>query len=620
MRLSRKNTLFFSGLAGLVILALLLIGLYAFRHGYVTAAQSQAEMAAEIVRIHLTEAMLHGAIDKRGRFLERLQAVKGLETVRIARGPELIAQYGPGQEGSQPLDVVERQVIDSGRPYFGLVEGTDDNLFRATIPYKAGKDASSDCLTCHKVKNGSVLGAISLSLSVTEQRRETAWTIGSIVLVISFFALAAALLSQRTALSLIATAEQVHEAVDKATRGNYGGRIDIQRNDELGEITAGVNRLLAHLSKGLGAISDKVARLIRYDLPPSDNLLDTTATMVDCLEEVSLFKQAIEEDETTEEIYHRLSRVLHEEFLIDHFSIYEVDPGKNHMAPAIIDGIPGSACRWCDPEILQRADACRAKRTGHPVDSGQMTDICTSFAACGELPGCRHVCIPIIQSGAVGGVVQLVTDQAQASLLYKMQPFIQVYLRESAPVLESKRLMASLRASTLTDPMTGLHNRRFLQEYSDTLTSYTHRRQSQFAVLMADLDYFKQVNDTYGHEAGDAVLKQLAKILKESVRSSDLVIRYGGEEFLLILRDTAREAADATAEKIRVAVENQKIQIAGTVINKTISIGVAIYPEDSGTFWQVVKYADVALYKAKEAGRNQILHFQPEMWEGQGAY
>ena len=137
---------------------------------------------------------------------------------------------------------------------------------------------------------------------------------------------------------------------------------------------------------------------------------------------------------------------------------------------------------------------------------------------------------------------------------------------------------------------------------------------------MADMDYFKQVNDTYGHEAGDTVLKQLAVILRENTRASDLIIRYGGEEFLIVLRDTEADPAVATAEKIREAVEKHKIQLAGVVIQKTISVGVAVYPNDSSTFWQVVKYADVALYKAKEAGRNRVLHFIPEMWDEKGGY
>lgn len=128
------------------------------------------------------------------------------------------------------------------------------------------------------------------------------------------------------------------------------------------------------------------------------------------------------------------------------------------------------------------------------------------------------------------------------------------------------------------------------------------------------------VNDTYGHDAGDAVLKALSNVLKQSVRASDLVIRYGGEEFLIILVDSAGEVADRVAENIRVAVENLKVQVAGILIHKTISIGISDFPTDSETFWQAVKFADVALYQAKDQGRNRVIRFSTSMWTDSKEY
>jgi len=187
-------------------------------------------------------------------------------------------------------------------------------------------------------------------------------------------------------------------------------------------------------------------------------------------------------------------------------------------------------------------------------------------------------------------------------------------------VIETKRLMETLREANLRDPMTGLNNRRFLEEYVETLVNNVHRKKGHLSILMLDLDYFKMVNDTYGHDAGDAVLKALAKVLKHSVRASDMVIRYGGEEFLIILQDTDAGKADAIAEKIRVSVESIKTQVAGVVIQKTISIGISDFPSDSDTFWQAVKYADVALYQAKETGRNRVVRFNASMWVDKKEY
>jgi diguanylate cyclase (GGDEF)-like protein len=298
-----------------------------------------------------------------------------------------------------------------------------------------------------------------------------------------------------------------------------------------------------------------------------------------------------------------------------------VEIGKNHMAPLLVDGVNGAQCRWCNPEILVRAEACRALRTGHPVDGIANPGICYAFQAPESTGERGHICLPIMQSGSVGYVLQLVAPKESAPWLTALIPFVNVYLREAAPVLESKRLMESLRETNLRDPMTGLNNRRFLEEYLETLLATTQRHKSHMTLLMLDLDFFKVVNDTHGHDAGDAVLKVLARTLRQTVRASDFVIRYGGEEFLILLQETGAEGGMKVAENIRLAVEQSKIPIAGgVVLQKTISIGVADFPEDSAAFWQTLKFADVALYHAKQSGRNQVVRFTPELWTEKQGY
>jgi predicted signal transduction protein with EAL and GGDEF domain len=214
------------------------------------------------------------------------------------------------------------------------------------------------------------------------------------------------------------------------------------------------------------------------------------------------------------------------------FSIYEVAPSKNRMTAMSIDGDPAATCRHCDPQVMVDANSCRARRTGHEVNAVAFPGLCTMFRPGAE--GDTHVCLPINQSGSAGAIVQMVTSREEGDLASRLVPFVSVYLREAGPVLEAKRLMEHLRENSLRDPMTGLYNRRFLEDYVGALVNSSQRRKSAFSVLMLDLDYFKQVNDTHGHEAGDKVIKTLADILARSVRSSDIAVRYGGEEFLLV--------------------------------------------------------------------------------------
>jgi diguanylate cyclase (GGDEF)-like protein len=133
---------------------------------------------------------------------------------------------------------------------------------------------------------------------------------------------------------------------------------------------------------------------------------------------------------------------------------------------------------------------------------------------------------------------------------------------------------------------------------------------------MADLDFFKQVNDQYGHQAGDAVLRQVAQIIRRNLRESDLLVRYGGEEFLILLHDPPEGGARYVAEKIRAALEGTLLGLPdGKQLAKTISLGVARFPEHGDTLYKVIKFADVALYAAKDQGRNRVVRFEPAMWQ-----
>ncbi len=133
---------------------------------------------------------------------------------------------------------------------------------------------------------------------------------------------------------------------------------------------------------------------------------------------------------------------------------------------------------------------------------------------------------------------------------------------------------------------------------------------------MIDIDYFKMVNDTYGHDSGDIVIKSLAEILQDNIRKSDLAIRYGGEEFLVLLYNTTPEGAVQVAEKIRTRFNEKKYQFGSDTVEKTLSIGVAHFPAQADSLWKVIKFADIALYEGKHTGRNRVIEFEERMFVG----
>jgi len=156
------------------------------------------------------------------------------------------------------------------------------------------------------------------------------------------------------------------------------------------------------------------------------------------------------------------------------------------------------------------------------------------------------------------------------------------------------------------DALTGAINRKFISMLLENQFEASQRYKNKCSVAMFDADYFKKINDEHGHIAGDHVLKVLVTHLKESLRKSDGVGRYGGEEFLIILSETDQKTAFKIMDKCREALANKEIDVGGIKINVTASIGVSEMNSTDEDAWLAVKRADYALYKAKEAGRNQV--------------
>ncbi len=164
-----------------------------------------------------------------------------------------------------------------------------------------------------------------------------------------------------------------------------------------------------------------------------------------------------------------------------------------------------------------------------------------------------------------------------------------------------------LQEISITDSLTGLYNRRYMMEALTNEVSRASRMEHQFAVLMIDIDHFKRYNDTYGHLAGDDLLMQAAGLFRESIREMDLAARYGGEEFLIILPEHGADAAMNVAERIRSRVATTTSDTDKTEVPITVSIGVAVFPDNGATPVALIESADAALYRGKESGRNRVM-------------
>ena len=179
-------------------------------------------------------------------------------------------------------------------------------------------------------------------------------------------------------------------------------------------------------------------------------------------------------------------------------------------------------------------------------------------------------------------------------------------------IIENARLLEATRRLSITDELTQLYNFRHFQNRFKNEFQRAKRYAHNLSLLMCDIDYFKNYNDTNGHEAGNEILKKVAEIMTDTARDVDLIARYGGEEFVLVLIETNKENANLFAERLRQKIEkknfpNQEKQPNG---NLTITIGVAGFPEDAATAGELIERADEALYRGKEQGRNKVVIYE----------
>ncbi|MEJ2199596.1 MAG: diguanylate cyclase [Desulfuromonadaceae bacterium] len=255
-------------------------------------------------------------------------------------------------------------------------------------------------------------------------------------------------------------------------------------------------------------------------------------------------------------------------------------------------------------------DDCWALRLGKPYSS----------IAEGDRPSCNHVsaadnaasiCTPLTAHGEIIGLFSLkMPPSAERKNIPPEDAFDQsllMFTEQISLAISNLALHEKLRNLAIRDPLTGLFNRQYLQEMLEREVYRAHRNQSDLAVLMLDLDHFKEFNDTYGHLAGDLLLKELGTLLRTHFRREDFCCRFGGEEFIVLLPDIDKKRLLDKTRLLRENIQELNIVHEGKSLDKvTASIGLAFYPENGKNSSQLIESADKALYRAKKEGRNRV--------------
>ena len=275
--------------------------------------------------------------------------------------------------------------------------------------------------------------------------------------------------------------------------------------------------------------------------------------------------------------------------------------------------------KWGEPAVAENVFApkdCWGLRRGRVT---RMLDAETRLACAhiDPMPPRYAMCVPMMAQGETLGVLYLDSGkrteekQVQPSLTApseSQERMVKTLAEHLALAVANMNLRETLRMQSIRDPLTDLFNRRYMEESMDRELRRCVRKKVPLTVMMVDVDHFKRFNDSFGHEAGDALLLELARVFRAHLRAEDIPCRYGGEEFTLILPEAPLEAARERAEQIRRTASGSQIEYRGqTLKGISISIGVSCYPQHGTTGEALLRAADQALYRAKEEGRDRVV-------------
>lgn len=519
---------------------------------------------AEAVRDGLTAHMINGAMNNKELFLDNMSKHQNVKNLRVLRSKSVMEQFPRNENNSNTYNDMEKQVLETKKSITKIVENSENLIMNVTIPYIASSHSTPNCLSCHtNVKEGDVLGIISMDVDLDSEKKEGFAIITKIIVITFIFLIIAIFTTRYLIRPYIKLFEDLELGIDKAYKGDFSYKVSTSLSDDAGKVAQRLNEL----------------------------------------SDIFRFKKTIELDSTKQDIYNRLAHILTNHLNIKDFVIFEINNSKKEKK-----AVYKTKYQWEDTLLNSNISSCRAYRTSSEVFSTEFYKICES-CYCENV---EMICLPFSINDTYSLLLHIrCNSKEEVELIKESIAIIKNYFDIAQPVLESKLLMNILKDSSLKDALTGLYNRRYLDEFIDEI----HDSSKSFSILMLDIDYFKQINDKYGHDMGDKVLKGISEVLRSNIKGSDLAIRFGGEEFLLMLFNITPQNAIKKADEIRIEFSNKIFKNENESFSKTLSIGIAHYPTQGTTIWHSIKYADVALYEAKNSGRNKVIEFKESMYQ-----
>ncbi|MCL5676957.1 MAG: sensor domain-containing diguanylate cyclase [Firmicutes bacterium] len=327
------------------------------------------------------------------------------------------------------------------------------------------------------------------------------------------------------------------------------------------------------------------------------------------LAEASRISTSLDLKQTLQSTSEVLLRVLDAHVCV----IYLVDPASGHLVPHAVTTDPELtddkevAALWGIHPRLGEGLTGWVAETGEPILTGDAKRDSRARVIPG-LPArnLSYILVPAKVEGRVTGVIRIAREGLNQFNPQDLE-LATIFANQAAIAIENARLYETTRELTITDGLTGLYNARHLGERLEEEISRARRYGHRLSLAMIDSDSLKEVNDRYGHQQGDRAVKELGQGIRDTVRQSDAVFRYAGDEFVVLMPETDASTAYMVMERVRRKIEERYLRIDGQDVRTTVSLGVATFPDHAGTAEDLIRRADEAMYRAKGAGKNRVM-------------
>lgn len=417
--------------------------------------------------------------------------------------------------------------------------------------------------------------------------------------------------------------QRLYHVMNQAEEGHLHVRVPVLSDDEMGSLAQHFNTMLGRVEElsqqksdalheqELAAQERKFRRSLEEKGKQVEQAKQSLELLVKDLAVIYEIGQKINRVIDLEKLYEEITETLKRYLQIEEFALIVYDDKKEELVVRAASGFAENqliiGTRFRRGEGISGMVATSGKKA-YIRDTRQEKRF-LHYKGEKRLCGASFLSIPLVYKDEVLGVINFGRKEVGAFRAHEVK-MLSLVASQAALAIANAKLYTQTRELSVKDELTGAYNRRHFQKMLSMEWKRAVRFRRDLSLIMIDVDYFKQYNDSYGHLQGDVVLKTISQLFMKYLREVDTVARFGGEEFILLLPDTDKHGAMAVAEKLRKLVEQHKFLVDGQEGRKiTVSLGVASFPDDVGGMDDLIDHADIALYRSKEKGRNMVTCF-----------